>query len=146
MSTPPLGTATAPSHFRVQTEGRTVGWFSEASGLSAEYEVVEHQEGGAPVPTKLRGRLKYPNLVLKRGVVADDALLAWFTTVQGVGARPSVSLEMLDPTGKPTRRWTFREAVPVKWTGPTLAAGGSTAATETLEIAHHGLAPGSSAA
>src|SRR3954471_15769755 len=65
--------------FRVKIPGVEIGRFTEVSGLQIEYEVVEYAEGGNSQFTyKLRGARKYPNLVLKRGVTNEDALMAWF--------------------------------------------------------------------
>ena len=35
--------------------------------------------------------------------------------------------------------WTFKQACPVKWTGPTLQAGTSAVAFESIELIHRGL-------
>jgi len=56
-----------------------LGYFTEVTGLSVEYEVFEWQEGGQNTYVhKLRGRAKYPNIVLKRGITHESALLDWF--------------------------------------------------------------------
>ena len=47
---------------------------------------------------------------------------------------------LVDPTGTPAQTWAFAGAYPVKWVGPNLNAGSDTGATETLEIAHSGMA------
>ena len=48
-------------------------------GLAVEVEVKEYNEGGInDYVHKLPTRIKYPNLVLKRGVTYEDALLDWF--------------------------------------------------------------------
>ena len=36
--------------------------------------------------------------------------------------------------------WSFKEACPVKWTGPHLRASNSAVAFESLELVHRGLA------
>ena len=112
----------------------------ECSGLTVEYEVLEYQEGGENrFVHKFRGRLKYPNLVLKRGVTYEDALLKWFSTRRTATKRGTVTLTLLGADGKAVRSWAFAGAFPVKWQGPTLNAKSTNVATETLEIAHHGL-------
>jgi phage tail-like protein len=128
-------------HFTVDiTGGDTIGWFSECSGLAVEYEVMEYQEGGENTFVhRLRGRAKYPNLVLKRGVTYESALLDWFLDCQTQAKRAQIDVTLLGPGKAYVRSWSFWDAFPVKWTGPTLNAGSSSIATETLEIAHHGL-------
>jgi phage tail-like protein len=126
--------------FKVEIPGLApIGYFSECSGLSLEYEIEEYKEGGQNrFSHKLRGRLKYPNLVLKRGVTHEVALLEWFFKAQNRGDRPSVTVTLVGPDGADVRKWAFERAFPVKWTGPTLNAGSNNVATETLEIAHNG--------
>ena len=40
--------------------------------------------------------------------------------------------------GKRLRAWNFDGAFPIKWHGPSFAAGSTDMAVEELEIAHHG--------
>ena len=125
--------------FAVQVQGVQIGIFSECSGIQAEYEVMEYPEGGENrFIHKLRGRLKYPNLVLKRGITHEDALLKWFFETKQWDQRKDVIVGLKGPDSEPVRTWSFAHAFPVKWTGPTLNAGSNNAATETLEIAHRG--------
>jgi phage tail-like protein len=127
--------------FRVEITGLDgpIGWFAECSGISLEYELMEYQEGGENrYSHKLRGRLKYPNLVLKRGVTYEAALLDWFFKAQKRKERGTMTLTLTGPDGKDVRKWAFAEAFPVKWSGPTLNAGSNNVATETLDVAHAG--------
>ena len=119
---------------------KKIGIFSECSGLQVEYEIMEYPEGGQnDFVHKLRGRKKYPNLVLKRGITHEPELLKWlFETKKWQDCAP-VTVQLVGPDTKPIRTWAFANAFPVKWTGPTLNAGSNNAATETLEIAHRGL-------
>lgn len=119
-----------------------VGSFSEVSGLSAEVEFMTYNEGGNnEFVHHLPTRVKYPNLVLKRGVTNEDALLAWFKEAHGDKKRYDITVTMLDRTNKPLRTWAFEKAFPVKWTGPSFNATQSQVAMETLEIVHEGLKP-----
>jgi phage tail-like protein len=128
--------------FTVDAQGMSIGRFAECSGLAVEYQVMDYQEGGQNAFThKLRGPIKYRNLVLKRGITADDALLRWFQQTQDLRERPTIVVTLKGPDGKAVRRWGFERAFPVRWTGPTLNAGAATLATEELEIAHRGLVP-----
>jgi phage tail-like protein len=124
--------------------GREVGWFMECSGLVVEWDVFTYEEGGLnDYAHKFRGRAKYQNLVLKRGVTYEETLLGWFMQCKDHAERRDISVQLVGPDGQPVRTWKFLAAFPVKWTGPTLNAGSNNPATESLEIAHHGFQEGS---
>jgi phage tail-like protein len=129
-------------HFKVllgDVAGRKIGWFTECTGLVVEWDVFTYEEGGLNDHAhKFRGRAKHQNLVLKRGVTYENNLLAWFQQCQDHAERKDISVQLLGPDGQIVRSWQFLAAFPVKWQGPALNAGSANAATETLEIAHHG--------
>ncbi len=129
--------------FLVKIGAGLIGQFAECSGLSVEYDIFEYQEGGEMrFVHKFRGGLKYPNLVLKRGVTYEDALIKWFLDPsQDREKRVDVTISLLGDDGKPVRSWAFASAFPVKWQGPSFNAKSTNVATETLEIAHQGLMP-----
>ena len=128
--------------FIVDAPGLNIGRFSECSGLSIEYQMLEYQEGGQNAYThKLRGPLKHKNLVLKRGVTDDDGLFKWFELAQQLDKRPSLTVTLMGPGNQRVRSWVFERAFPVRWTGPVLNAGTATLASEELEIAHRGFSP-----
>jgi phage tail-like protein len=126
--------------FKVQLPGVDLGRFRECTGLAAEIEVKDYNEGGVNDRVhKLPTRMKYPNLVLKRGVTYEDALLKWLWKTQHQTQRINVTISLMGPNGQPVRQWVFQEAFPIKWTGPNLNAGSNQVATESLEIVHAGL-------
>jgi phage tail-like protein len=128
------------NHFILEITGLAIGAFREISGLQMEREVLEYTEGGNnDFVHKLPGRVKYPNLVLKRGVTNQDELMKWFWQTQRTPDRKDVTVKLVDPSTKVMRTWAFRQAYPVKWIGPTLNAGSDSPATEQLELAHSGL-------
>ena len=91
---------------------------------------------------KFRGGLKYPNLVLKRGVTYEDELIKWFYDQDTDREdRGNVTLNLLGDDGQQVRTWSFAGAFPVKWSGPSFNAKSTNVATETLEICHQGLIP-----
>ncbi len=133
--------------FVFEVEGRTIGAFTEVSGLSVQIEVEDVPEGGQNAFThKLLGRMKWPNLVLKRGITNNNSLFEWLAKFSGDGyeaakfkiTKPSGTLFMLDRKQVMLRSWKFREAMPVRWTGPTFAASASALALEELEVSHGG--------
>jgi phage tail-like protein len=125
--------------FQVLIDDAVIGAFAECSGLSVEYDIFEYQEGGEQrFVHKLRGGLKYPNLVLKRGVTYEDALVQWFFDRSDREERGNITLNLLGDDGEQVRSWSFASAFPVKWSGPSFSAKSTNVATETLEIAHQG--------
>jgi phage tail-like protein len=129
--------------FQILIDQHVIGAFAECTGLSVEYDVFEYQEGGEQrFVHKFRGGLKYPNLVLKRGVTHEDELVKWFYDRDTDREdRGNVTLNLLGDDGQQVRTWSFAGAFPVKWSGPTFSAKSNDAATETLEICHQGLIP-----
>jgi phage tail-like protein len=126
--------------FTVKLPHTPLGRFRECTGLAAEIEVKDYNEGGVNDRVhKLPTRMKYPNLVLKRGVTYEDALLKWLWSVQRKLERGDVTLQLMGPGGKAVRTWVLTNAFPIKWTGPNLNAGSNQIATESLEIVHEGL-------
>jgi phage tail-like protein len=129
--------------FKVSLGDIEIGRFTECTGLSVEWDVQTYAEGGENrFEHKLRGRVKYPNLVLKRGITHEDALLKWFFQSREHKERRSITLTLVGPDGKPVRTFSFASAIPVKWTGPNFNAGSNNIAMETLELAHEGFALG----
>ncbi|MDX9721316.1 MAG: phage tail protein [Myxococcota bacterium] len=134
-SSDPFGTFA----FKVSIGGIASGYFQEVSGLSAQIEVVEVQEGGRNNTTrKLVGQGKFPNLVLKRGFCTAtllDALLDF----HGSKKRLNGTISMYSNAGKKVAEWQFVNGIPVKWDGPQLNVGQNAIAVESLEIAHEGI-------
>ncbi|MGH2839381.1 MAG: phage tail protein [Solirubrobacteraceae bacterium] len=127
--------------FQVEVSGRQLGQFAECTGIGAEYEVLEHREGGNnDFVHLLRGHRRHTNLVLKRGITDQDALLSWFHDIERTPP-PPLSVTLMDSTGTPYRSFTFAGAFPIKWTGPNGASQTPAAAMESLEVGHQGLVP-----
>jgi phage tail-like protein len=117
-----------------------IGRFMECTGISVEVETKEYMEGGSnDFVHKLPTRVKYPNLVLKRGVTHEEALLEWFFESRFTPKRRDMTITLLGPGTQTVRSWAFMNAYPVKWTGPNLNANSNTVANEQLEIVHNGL-------
>ena len=137
--------------FKFEIDGTNIGAFTEISGLSVQLDVEELAEGGQNGYThKLLGRMKWPNLVFKRGVTDTDALFEWLMTASGEGLTKEGNkikprdgkISVIDAAGKTMRSWTILEAKPVKWTGPRLAASSRDLAIEELEVCHSGFRAG----
>lgn len=133
--------------FLVEVDGVEIGRFMEITGLEVEVGVESIEEGGENgYVHKLPGRMSWPNLVLKRGITQNDSLLSWLNKSSGEGfsgagnklTRSSAAITLMGPGDKRLRAWNFDGAFPIKWRGPTFAAGSTEMAVEELEIAHHG--------
>ncbi|GAB1641049.1 phage tail protein [Krasilnikovia sp. MM14-A1259] len=137
--------------FTLEIGASVIGSFTEVSGLSVQLDVEELAEGGQNAYThKLLGRMKWPNLVLKRGLTDTDALFEWVMQCSGEGLTDKHNkvtprngkISVLNAAGQSVRTWTILEAKPVKWTGPRFAASSRDLAIEELEVCHSGFRSG----
>jgi phage tail-like protein len=130
-------------NFLVEIDGIARAAFNEASGFDSTIDVTEYREGGENTTTrKLPAMVKYSNIVLKWGVTDDQELYNWhrqWAKGDPAATRKSGSIVLLDRQGQEQRRWNFKEAWPVKWTGPTFNAETSELAVESMELAHQGI-------
>lgn len=117
-----------------------VAGFSDVSGIASETEVEEYKEGGEnQYVHKLPTITKYGNLILKNGMTNLPLLYNWYKdVVQGKINRKEITIILLDPKQLGFKTWTYRDAYPVKWSGPELNANNNAVAIESLEIAHAG--------
>ena len=133
-------------NFLVEIDGILAGGFSECSGLQVETEIADYREGGRnDYVHRFAGPTKYPPLTLKHGLTQIDGLWAWHQdVVQGQIARRNVTVYLLDKKRDLVMSWVFKEAFPVKWTGPDLRADSGNVAIESVELTHRGLTSGGS--
>jgi phage tail-like protein len=133
--------------FRFTVGKLDIGAFTEVSGLSVQIDVEELAEGGQNQFThKLLGRMKWPNIVLKRGLTNSNDLFTWLLKFSGEGlsgqsnriTAETGSISVCDAKGQPFRTWSLIDVKPVKWTGPKLAASSRDLAIEELEVCHCG--------
>lgn len=117
------------------------GGFSEVSGLEFALDIHDHNEGGNNAGAlKFPTRVKWTNLVLKKGVDSNRQLWDWaFGFAEGKARRKDGLIILRDESGKPRLTWGFRRGLPVKYAGPALNAVSSVVAIESIEIAHEGL-------
>jgi phage tail-like protein len=138
-------------HFKVEFTGvdgmgaDTEQRFQEVTGLSFEIETEELREGGENrFSYKLPKRARYPNLVLKRGMLTGTALLKWFKsamstyfTVVVYDFKPADMLvTLLDEAGQPVAIWNVVQAYPVKWSTSDFRASENAVVVETIELAY----------
>jgi len=133
---PPLG-----FHFKVEFtlfEGEFQ--FQSVSGLSIELETEEITEGGENrFKHKLPVKAKYPNLVLKRGLLVNSALINWCrNTIENFEIVPTnLIVKLLDEKHKPLVTWSIVHAYPVKWSISDFNAEESKIIIETIELAYN---------
>jgi phage tail-like protein len=129
--------------FLLEIDDVFLGYFLSCSGVDAEYETYSYGEGGLNTFVhQLKGRMKYRNLVLSRGITSSKALLDWFNQSKERSARGSLTLKILNSELQVEQTWAFASAWGVKYTGPDVNIENGGMAVETLEIAHEGLVPG----
>lgn len=130
------------AHFALDLAGKVEGFFTECTGLGSETETIEHKVVsplGQEVVMKIPGRLKWENIVLKRGITSNMDIWAWRKQVEDgdvEGARLDGSIIMYDQTLAEVARWNFEKAWPSKVTGPTPKSDGNEVAMEELTITH----------
>lgn len=113
-----------PAHqFKLEIDGVIVGGFKEA-----------YKDGDDPITHKRPGKAKYKNIVLKRGFVADPALLDWYKAVlAGKTERKSGSIIYLDREGNEVLRTVeFFECWPKRMAAKDV--GYDVSLTESLEL------------
>jgi phage tail-like protein len=118
--------------------------FLEVSGIDAEFGVEEVAEGGENrFSHRLPKQVKYPPLVLKRGVVTkDSALGAWVaSTLSSTLSTPilpqNLLVLLLAGNGTPLIAWGFSNAWPLKWTTASLNSSENEVLTESLEFSYN---------
>jgi phage tail-like protein len=89
---------------------------------------------------KRPGQSKWENLVLKYASSASTEMLSFRDQINVDDFRKIAgAVIMYDNNGNEVRRFTFKRAWAVAWEGPSLNAGSSELAIETLELAHEGI-------
>jgi len=130
-------------HVTIDDQGSLGSW-SKCDGLTVEYEIQEYQEGGQnDYVHRLPGRCKYQNIKLTRPLDKSSANVAsWVPGQRNKVDRSNAQIAVLDPAGEVVAKWNLEGVYPVKWTGPSLDAGGNQIAVEMLELAHNGFLSG----
>ena len=116
---------------------------SEVSGLETEYDMIEYRAGDSPVFTKQKmpGMRKASDVTLKKGIFKDDkAMWDWINSIKlNTIKRATVTISLLDESGKPVKTWELTNAWPKKITVEGFKADGNSVAMETLILAHEGI-------
>jgi phage tail-like protein len=114
--------------------------FQEISGMGTEMTIAEYRNGNESENhvRKIPGVYKVSDVTLKRGVIGALDFFNWIreTREGDQTIRRNVVIELMDETGdNPVMTWTLLNALPMKYTAPTLnAKGGTDVAIEELVL------------
>lgn len=128
--------------FELEVDGIMIAQFLECSGIKTSTQVFELEEGGVNHRVhKLPGQSRWENLVLRYGVTSDTSLLSWRNEIlqDGFTKRRNGAVIMKNREMTEVRRYSFVNAWPVAYEGPSFVANGAELAVEMVELAHHGL-------
>jgi phage tail-like protein len=138
-------------HFKVELNGvdgadsDSEQRFQEVSGLSVEVETETLREGGENrFEYKLPKRAKYPNLILKRGLLKGSAFLDWFKSAMNTyfivavyDFKPAdITITLLDEADEPVAVWNVVQAYPLKWSMSDLRSSENAVVVESMELAY----------
>lgn len=130
--------------FALELDGVQVAMLTEVTGLTIERDVIELREGGAggtEIVRKLPGRAKSGDVVLSRGLSADEVFEQWMTQVgtDAVAARRSATIVVLDRQGQRVTAFSLVNAWPKKLEYTGLKVGAGEPLTERIVLVHDGI-------
>ena len=112
-------------------------YFQSVSGLNVEMQTESIKEAGENrFEHVLPARARYPDLVLKRGVLKDSGVVQWCRkAIEYFLVEPiNLQVQLLDENHKPLIEWHVIHAWPKKWSVSDLNAEQSSLLIETLEL------------
>ena len=113
--------------------------FQSVSGLSVEYDYESFKEGGENrFEHKLPVRTKYTDMVLKRGMLTNSAVIKWCLSAfrDRVFEPCDVNVILMSENGDPVRSWNVTHAIPKKWMVSDFNANENSVVIETLELTY----------
>ena len=139
MYTPPVG-----FHFKVEVLGLDRALdddvrFTDVGGLSFEVTSEEVPEGGENrFIQRYPVRAKYPDLVLKRGLLKSSSIRDWTRDcIENLDIKPkNVDVKLLNEKHEPLLTWHLVGAYPVKWAVADLSASSNAYVVESLQLAY----------
>lgn len=115
--------------------------FQSVSGLSVEFETETFKEGGENrFEHVLPVRTKYPDLILKRGLLAKDSeVFAWCQKAfqQREFKLTNLLVTLLNEKHEPLKTWNVVNAWPKKWAVSDFNAEANAIVIETLELRYN---------
>ncbi len=128
-------------HFKVEFANlKSEFEFQSVSGLTMELETEEIAEGGENrFKHRLPVRTKFPNLVLKRGLLTDSSLVKWCRdAIEDFDINPTdITISLLNEEHEPLMTWNVVHAYPLKWAVADFNAEESKLVIETIELAYN---------
>ncbi len=128
-------------HFKVEVLGLPSNdgdvRFTEVSGLSVEMGTEEVAEGGENrFLQKYPTRAKYPDLVLKRGLLLNSEVVKWIRKcIEDLAIEPrNIDIKLLNEEHQPLLTWHVVNAYPVKWAVSDLSATNNTVVIESIQL------------
>jgi phage tail-like protein len=103
-----------------------------------EYRTGSDKESGV---RKLPGLARYPDVILRRGIIGSLDLYNWINEVRNGAPNSSrtVTIQLLAEDRAPVLTWKLLRAWPAKFTGPHLDAKGTDVAIEELVLSYERL-------
>ncbi|MEW6428998.1 MAG: phage tail protein [Thermodesulfobacteriota bacterium] len=133
---PPVG-----FHFQVEVLGLAGSAndlrFTEVAGLGVEMTTEEVAEGGENrFLQKYPIRARYPELVLKRGLLVSSPLVEWVKgCIDDFDIQPKeVNVTLLNEEHQPLMVWHLAGAYPTKWAVSDLNASSNTVVIESMNL------------
>ena len=127
--------------FDVVVDGINLGAWSSCDGLNVDFGLKEIKVGGNnDHKVYLPDRVNYPHLVLKRAMTHSESakVMSWLRSMVDATDGGSATITLRDSHNQTVAEWTFANARPASWKGPTLNATGKDVAIEILELVHEG--------
>lgn len=117
--------------------------FQEVSGIEVSSDVETISEAGLnEYSHRVPKKTQYNNLVLKRGLYADDSTMQdWVTSTLQEGllmfVQPkNILVTLMDENGDKVMAWNFVNAYPVKWSASGLSSMENAVVVENIELAY----------
>jgi phage tail-like protein len=133
-------------HFLVDLGAGSAGLeaaFCEVVIPGISIDVVEYRTGGGEESgvQKLPGLARYPDVILRRGIIGSLDLYNWINEVRNgsSNAARTVTIQLLSEDRVPVVTWKLLRAWPAKYSGPTLDAKGTDIAMEELTLSYERL-------
>lgn len=127
--------------FDVVVDGIDLGGWGKCDGLAVEFKAEKINEGGNyEHDIFLPGQVTYDTIKLERAMALDDSdkVMKWLSSKVRDYGGGTAQITLFDARGGKVASWSLRNVYPIKWTGPSLNAGGKDVALERLELVHEG--------
>lgn len=127
-------------HFKVEVLGMTTAAddvrFTDVSGLAVELVTEEVAEGGENrFVQRYPLRARYPELVLRRGLLVGSAVVGWVEACLALRIEPrSVDVKLLNDQHQPLLTWHLVRAYPTRWSVGDLSATQNGYAVESMQL------------